>query len=56
MICFGIFGGSIYAIEIAQRQAVDPIFLYLSITGIIGGLGGGIAILIYATRAGGNRW
>ena len=56
LICFAIFGVSVYAIQIAQEQAIHPIFLYLAIAGIIGGLGGGIALLTQTTRAGGNRW
>ncbi|MEK7630665.1 MAG: hypothetical protein AAB417_01370 [Patescibacteria group bacterium] len=56
LVCFAVFGGSVYAIQLAQDQAVHPVFLYLAIAGIIGGLGGGIALLTQATRAGGNRW
>jgi len=56
LACFAVFGASAYAIRLAQDQAVHPIFLYLAIAGIIGGLGGGIALLTQATRAGGNRW
>jgi uncharacterized membrane-anchored protein YitT (DUF2179 family) len=56
LACFAIFGASAYAVRIAQDQAVHPLFLYLAIAGIIGGLGGGIALLIQATHAGGNHW
>ncbi len=56
LTCFAVFGWSAHIIRVAQDQSIHPLFLYLAITGVIGGLGGGVALVTQIRRAGGNRW
>ncbi|KKU53051.1 MAG: hypothetical protein A3F26_02125 [Candidatus Ryanbacteria bacterium RIFCSPHIGHO2_12_FULL_47_12b] len=50
-IGFAIFGLAVLGIRIASKESVSGVFVYLSILGIVAGLGGGITFFMQAIRA-----
>lgn len=55
LVSFAVFGFSVYGIVRAQEAPTAAYFIYLTIAGIVAGLGGGISFLARALKAAQRR-
>jgi len=55
LVSFAVFGLSVYGIVRAQNAPVPAYFIYVTIFGIVAGLGGGISFIGRAIKAASRR-